>query len=112
MVKPKTFDPSDLIQPNSFVEINTGALVDKGVVQGELIYVAALQALPIDENDLYTQKLHIVGHRYLGDGLLDTEQMLLLNPSDCDKIKSKKNKKLLKRVSDVYSDRAPDEVLN
>lgn len=112
MVKQKSFDPKDLIQPNSFVEISTGALLEKGIEQGELIYVSNLQAFPIDENDLYTQRLHVVGHRYLGQGLVKTDEILLLDPNDVKKIKARKNKKLIKAFTDAYFDRPKDEVLN
>lgn len=112
MVKQKSFDPSKLIQPNTFVAVSTGALEEKGILQGDLIYVSNLQALPMSEDDLYTQRLHIVGHKYLGNGLIDTTQIMLFDPNDVSKVKSKLNKKLLKKFTDVYFERPKDEVLN
>lgn len=98
----KTFDADKLIQKHTFVEVSTDKLVDDGLTIGDRVYVVNLQALPKDEDDLYNQRLHIVGHKYLTKGEVDTTRILIIDPSNLIKISDKKNKALVRRLESRY----------
>lgn len=98
----KTFDPSKLIQRNSFVEVTSDKLKEDGLETGDLVFVANMQALPISEDDLYNQRLHIIGHKHIGKGQLDTTKALIIDPRNLVKLPEAKNKALMRRLEARY----------
>lgn len=96
----------DFIQKHTFVEVSTDNLHDDGLSKGDFIYVVNMQALPVSEEDVYLQKLHIIGHRYEGKGRIDTTKILVVNPDNLKKIGKKLNRIMITKFEKSYIQQA------
>lgn len=95
-----------LIAPNSFVSVKGNALEKDELYAGDLLYVIKLTPLPIDKDDLYMQRLHVLAHRAMGKGEVDASEALLIDPKDLVQLPAKANKTYMKAFEKFYSEKA------
>ncbi len=80
------------IQSGDFCEVVTDKFVEHGVKRGHVVYVAGHKALPISEEDPYTQRIKFLVHLYndhtgeMGRALylMDPDSILRLDDYDQD----------------------------
>lgn len=93
-----------MIQANSFVKVLGDKLKDNDNLKaGDFLFVAGLKALPIDKKDPYTQRVHLLCHKSLGKGKVDTSEILLVDPSDCKELSPGKQRTKMRQFEEAYS---------
>ena len=103
----KKFDATQLINKHEFAEVISDELVGDGLQKGDYVYVVNLQAIPVDETNLYLQLLHVVAHRYEGrSGKVDTSALLIIDPKHLQKPTNKsKTKAMMRRFEAQYDEK-------
>ena len=99
----KHLDTSSMIRPNEFVVCSTKSLEENGVYKGSFLYVLNMQALPVDESDLYLQRLHAICHRVNSVGTLDTGDVLVIDANNLERMSKNKNDKFRAKLVKDYS---------
>lgn len=84
----------EYIQPNTFVRLNTDAPEESGVENGQLLFVAGLKALPIDETDPYLQRIFAIVHFVDDDDHVDLEQIGIADPRELEPVDEEEAKLL------------------
>ncbi len=93
--KNKGFEMKDLIYPRTFVAINSDAFVEHGIEKGTIVFVAGTKAVPVSEEDPYTQRVKMFVH-ILDEEKIDTSSgLFLMDPHSLINISSEENKRLL-----------------
>ena len=84
-----------LIRPEDFCEIVVDKFVEEGAPKGTRVYVAGHKALPISEEDPYTQRIkflvHLVENKHVVFGPL-----YIVDPNSIKLVKPNEQKKLAK----------------
>ena len=92
------YDTSKLIRSGDFCEVITEKFTDKDLKRGQLVYVAGAKALPISEEDPYTQRIKFFVH-LVENNIVDTSQLYLMDANSLLKAsvaRQKKSTKLLR----------------
>lgn len=94
---------SDLIKQNDFCYINTYKLEGEGFNMGQRVYVAGSAALPIDEDDLYLQRIYVYVHLIdnKDDVLSLNPQLYVIDPRSLTKCKKNETKRLTKWIKEM-----------
>lgn len=94
----KKFDPKDLIYPMTFVSVNTNKFEkeEAGIKKGDVLFVVGSRALPISEDDPYTQRIFIMCQPVVDDYIDTTAQIYILDPLSVDNLHSEEHDRLYK----------------
>jgi hypothetical protein len=104
-----------LIKPDDFCEIVTDNLEKDGIKRGQRVLIVGHRALPISEEDPYTQRI-----KFFANILLDAKTMefdprlFLLDPRSVEKLKKKEQEKLRARFIELIDamENLPDAAIN
>lgn len=90
-------------QADDFCEIITDSLEKDGLARGSRVYLIGSRALPISEEDPYTQRVKFFAH-LLKDSkqMLFDERMFLLDPISIKKVGKNEQEKLTKRLMALF----------
>jgi hypothetical protein len=102
MARAKPLNTKKLIRPGDFVEVCTDNLVEDDILRGDQFYVANMQSFPVSKEDLYMQRLLILGHKVQPDYKLDTTQLVTIDPGNLKKLPKAKQKFLYSQVEAHY----------
>jgi hypothetical protein len=98
-----------MIQPKSFVRVNTDELKDDvGLAKGDRLYVDNLRAIPEDPNDPYTQRVKLITAK-LEKGHILSDQLFLIDPSRVAKVGTKEQETLMQNMIEDFSNPVSDE---
>lgn len=101
------------IRNGDFCEIVTDKFVeDHGVKRGRLVYVAGHRALPISENDPYTQRIKFMVHLLEGDTIKPALGLFVMDPNSIQKVDENKQKALTEQARLDFPLPDPDAALN
>lgn len=91
------------IVADDFCEIVTDSLENDGLVRGSRVYIIGSRALPISEEDPYTQRVKFFAH-LLKDSkqMLFDERVFLLDPISLKKVGKNEQKKLTTRLLALF----------
>ena len=87
-------DVSRFIRTGDFCEIVTDKFTDIGVKRGQHVYVAGHKALPISEEDPYTQRIKFLVHTMEGD-IVKVKDLYLMDANSLLKVDEGKQEYLL-----------------
>lgn len=90
-------DTSKLIRSGDFCEVVTDKFVHEDIKRGALVYVAGAKALPIEENDPYTQRIKFFVH-LVRDNVVGTDKLYLMDAVSLLKTSASRQKKLVKTL--------------
>lgn len=76
-----------------FCEVVSDKFVEHGVKRGHRVYVVGTKALPLSENDPYTQRIKMLVHRMEGDHIISKE-IYLMDPISILKLDDNEQKRL------------------
>lgn len=84
-----------LIHPMTFAAINSDAFVEHGVNKGDIVFVAGTRAVPISDDDLYTQRVKMFVHKINEDETIDFKGgLFLMDPNSLVNIDKGENDRL------------------
>ena len=83
------------IRNGDFAEIVTDKFFDQGVKRGRLVYIAGHRALPISENDPYTQRIKFMTHLLEDEHVKPSLGLFIMDPDSLLKVDENKGKALL-----------------
>jgi len=83
------------IHNGDFCEVVSDKFVEHGVKRGHLIYVAGHKALPISDEDPYTQRIKFFVHLYNPHEHTMGKELLLMDPNSLSRFDDEKIKALL-----------------
>lgn len=92
------------IVDGNFCEIVTDKFVEQGVKRGRLVYVAGHRALPIAENDPYTQRIKFMVHLLEGESVKPMLGLFLMDPDSLAKVDDNKQEKLEAIFKDEFQE--------
>jgi hypothetical protein len=69
------------IQSGDFCEIVSDKFTDQGIKRGHVVYVAGHKALPISEEDPYTQRIKFLVHLYNLHDFSMGKEIYLMDPN-------------------------------
>lgn len=93
---------NNLIYPMTFVAINSNAFVEHGVEKGDIVFVAGTKAVPVSDEDPYTQRVKMFVH-ILDNEKIDTASgLFLMDPNSLINISAEKNKRLYEFNADLF----------
>lgn len=91
------------IMADDFCEIITDSLEADGLKRGSRVYVIGSRALPISEEDPYTQRVKFFSHLLLdAKQMLFDERIFLLDPSSIKQVGKKEQAKLTERLKALF----------
>lgn len=91
------------IVSDDFCEVVVDHLKDDGLVRGQRVYIVGQRALPISEEDPYTQRIKFFAHILKDAKTMEFDQrMFLLDPSSLKKVGKKEQEKLTKRLLALF----------
>lgn len=70
-----------LIRVGNFCEVVTDKFVEEGIKRGHTVYVAGHKALPISEEDPYTQRIKFFVHLYNLHDFSMGKEIYLMDPN-------------------------------
>lgn len=82
-----------MLKPFDFVTVINDSMEEFDLPKGGEAIVAATQAVPCDEEDIYNLRMHIVVHPIKGDHV-DSSYMILIDPKNVELMPVKRAKKL------------------
>ena len=92
----------NLIRPLDFCEIVSDKFAEEaGVKRGHIIYVAGLKALPVSNEDPYTQRIKFFVNLVNMDGSVDP-RLFMIDPNSIQKVKPSRQKTLKTRVKKYH----------
>lgn len=86
-------DVSKLINVGDFCQVASDKFVKFGVKRNHFVYIAGSKALPVSENDPYTQRVKFFVHR-TEDNHVIRDKMYLMDPDSLTKVGKGKQKQL------------------
>ena len=86
---------TNLIRNGDFCEVVSDKFVEHGVKRGHVVYVAGHKALPIAENDPYTQRIKFLVHTYNHLTFEMSKELYLMDPASIMRLGDKENELLL-----------------
>lgn len=89
------------IRQGDFCEIVSDKFIHENVKRGHYVYVAGLKALPISDNDPYTQRIKCFVHLLNGDHI-ESFEIYVMDPDSLQKVNKSKQKKLGKFLKDDF----------
>jgi hypothetical protein len=99
-----------MIHPFEFAEIITDKLEKDGLHQYDLVFVANMQAFPIDKNDPYLQRLHAFVHPWTGDeDLIDLTKIIVIDPVNLKRLTNEENLAWVDQLKRRYDKEAPTQ---
>jgi len=101
----------DLIRPMDFCEIVTDKFVDQGVKRGHLVFVASLKALPISEEDPYTQRVKAFVHLVVDDHVIIPD-IYAMDPTSLARVSPVKQRNLSNILKQDFANEEPINVVN
>lgn len=91
------------INTDDFCEIITDNLKDDGLARGQRVYVVGQRALPISEQDPYTQRIKFFVHILKNKKTMEFDQRLfIVDPLSIKKVGEKEQKKLSERLKALF----------
>lgn len=80
-------DPiGNFIRNGDFCEVVSDKFVEHGVKRGHVVYVAGHKALPISENDPYTQRIKLLVHIYNDHTFEMGKELYLMDPNSLSRL--------------------------
>lgn len=102
----------NLIRPSDYCLINTDKFEEnEGVKRGQRVWIAGHRALPISEEDPYTQRIKFYVHLLDKDGLLILPNMYIMDPNSLKKV-GKNEAKKLKEKNSIFGEPVEETVPN
>ena len=83
----------NMLEPSDFVVVVNDSLEEYDLYEGSEALVAATQAIPNDENDIYNLRLHVVVHAVV-DSHVDTSRMIMIDPLSVTQVSEERGKEL------------------
>lgn len=91
-----------MIKPFTFVAINHDKLKEEyGIGKGDVVFVAALKAFPISEEDIYTQRIYLFIQKLIDEKIDDESGVFMIDPSTVDQIDPEEHK-IYMNVNDIF----------
>lgn len=87
------FTQDNFINVGDFCLITTTELLSDKVETGDYVWVAGLKAIPISEEDPYTQRIVMLVHRLVNDHI-QSEQLYIIDPGALSKADNETKKRL------------------
>ncbi len=95
----------NLIRSLDFCQIVSDKFAEEvGVKRGHIVYVAGHKALPITDEDPYTQRIKFFCHLVDKQGHVDTSKLYLIDPNSIQKVGKLKQKKLTEQAKKDFDD--------
>lgn len=85
------------IQSGDFCEIVSDKFTDQGIKRGHIVYVAGHKALPISEEDPYTQRIKFFVHLYDEQQKRMGKEIYLMDANSILPLDEKVQEKMLKK---------------
>ena len=85
-------DVSKLINVGDFCEVASDKFVKFGVKRNHIVYVAGSKALPLSENDPYTQRVKFFVHLWDKDYFHKDKKLYLMDPDSLAKVSKGRQK--------------------
>ena len=93
-----------LIHVGDFCVIVTDKFAEEvGVKRNHLVYVAGIKALPIAEEDPYTQRIKFFCHLSEKDGSVDSSKLYIIDPNSIQKVGKARQRVLTKKLKEDYA---------
>ena len=87
---------NDLIYPMTFAKINSDAFEEHEVYKGDTIFVAGTKAVPISDEDPYTQRVKMFVHLLDETEKVDTASgLFLMDPHSLVNVDKEENERLI-----------------
>lgn len=83
------------IKSGDFCEIVSDKFTKEGIKRGHLVYVAGHKALPISDEDPYTQRIKFFVHIYNSNTATMGKELYLVDPNSILKVDDKEQEHLL-----------------
>lgn len=83
----------NLIRNGDFCEIVTDKFIPEGVKRGSIVWVAGHKALPISQEDPYTQRIKFFVH-IVRDKHVKPDKLYVMDPVSIQKLSERKQKAL------------------
>lgn len=93
---------SKYINTGDYCEIVSDKFVNEGVKRGHIVYVAGHKALPIAENDPYTQRIKFFVNLVNFTGVVMTDKLFLMDADSLLKV-SEDRQEWLKEAQKEYA---------
>ena len=87
-------DASKYIRNGDFCQIVSDKFEDIGVKRNTLVYVVGTKALPISEEDPYTQRIKLLVHLVDHDLHVTFDKVYIMDPNSVQKVDENKQKNL------------------
>ncbi len=99
-----------LIRSLDFCQIVSDKFADEiGVKRNHVVYVAGLKALPVSDEDPYTQRIKFFCH-LVKDDHVDATKLYIVDPTSIQKVGKLKQKKLTQILSEDFLRKNADVV--
>ena len=82
-----------MLKPSDFVVVVGDSLEDSGLPEGSEALIAATQAIPHDEEDIYNLRMHVIIHNVV-DGHVDSSRLLMVDPKNVKLVSEERNLEL------------------
>ena len=95
------FNVEDLIQMGNFCTVSGEHLKDSDLEDGDFVFVAGHRALPISEDDPYTQRIIFMCHKSDDGGEIDMEAgFYLIDPNSLTKVDKSTQEKMQDKLDE------------
>lgn len=95
------------IKDNDFCFINTDKFEkEQGVKRGQRVYIAGHRALPISEEDPYTQRIKFLVN-LVNDGKVEFVPIYLMDPDSLKLVGKREQEKLLEKLQEQLDEQTP-----
>lgn len=83
-----------LVFPFDFVRIVVDTLSEHGLNNGDIVFVTGSKALPVSQEDPYTQRIKLFVQPMEGDNIINDKGIFMIDPKSVERIDDDENKRL------------------